>query len=352
MSIVIEPSKHDVFFNLVVENLSDINPEEIIKSINNVPLDDILVLQKSGKAIEFIRAPVLVLNQSYSIYGVKLWEFIFQLAYQYEKSYVDLVAQQILVYLEKVNDISRINGFVPYQSDEDGEFDMGVSICRALFVNGEFFSRIGIDLKISICAQFHQLIKNWDLGHEHSSTTEMVDRILYVYGSHEFPRFKTEYIDLLVHRFTHGQHIILESGSYNEVADRIIKMQYLKDGGIVLKDILDCAYSKTKQDVYFIYQLCIPIYGKREDLIKEIVNYYDAKYNLTNKYDRLVANMNSVGEVVDLHIVKNISFSPLHRATEINTGFHTYSAKDKKWNTNRNVISKGGISSYLKKIIH
>lgn len=352
MSIVIEPSKHDEFFNLVVEDLSDINPEEIIKSINNVPIDDILVLDKSGETIKYLRSPVLVFNDSYSIYGVKLWSFIFQLSIQYEKSYVASVAQQVLLYLEKINEISRINESAPDQSDEDGEFDIGVSICRALLVDGEFFSRINIDLKINICAQFHQLFKVWDLDHEHPSTTGMMDKVLYVYGSHEFPRFKKEYIDLLAHRLTNGQHRILEGFNYIGIANRAIQMQNLKGGGITIKDILDQVCAKTQEDVHFIYELCIPIYGKREDLIQEIVNYYDAKYNLTNNYGRLIADMNSVGEVVDLHIVKNLSFSPFQRTSEINTGFHTYSVKDRKWNVNKNVILKGGISSYLKKIIH
>jgi len=337
VSIVFEKSKYEDFFDLRIESLSDINPLEIVKAINSVPLDKVAVMATYGEAIGYLKAPMLKINSSYSIYGVKLWSFIFQLSCQYDTVNIKPIAEQVLKYLENIYEIYYINKAYPYQSDEDGEFDIGVSMCRALFSSDNFLSRIDVDLKSRIFNVFGNIFKSWDLDHEHPATTDMLDVVLSFYSLNDFPKYRANYIDLLTHRLTQGQHRILEDFNYLEIARRFISIQNKAKNGIAIKDILDSVLSKENKDVYFIYQVCTPIYGNRKDLIQEIERYYNKKFKLTNNYPRLIGGLDKIGEVVSMYINEGLSCSPFNYIKEVDTGFHTLSMNGKKWISN-NII--------------
>ena len=338
MAIIYEESKYDEFFDLRLESLSDVNPLEISRAINSISLERIAVKASYGDSIGYLKAPMVKINSSYSIYGIELWSFIFQLSCQYDSVNVKPIAEQVLIYLENTYNIYCMNGNYPYQSDEDGEFDIGVSICRALFNSDKFLSRINVELKSQIFDVFSKIFKSWDLDHEHPETTDMLDVVLNFYRSIDFPKYRSNYVDLLCHRLTNGQHRILEDFNYLGIANRLITIQNKANSAILIKDILDHVLFKENEDEYFIYKLCTPIYGSRKDLIQEIVVYYNKKTKLTNDYPSLVDKLGRIGKLVDIYINDGISCSPFNYIKEINTGFHTLSIDDKKWVSNNTIF--------------
>lgn len=334
MTITYQDLDSEEFYGLRLESLSDFEPLNIIRSINSISIEKSAIKSSYDNNIECIKAPELIINDKINLYGTNLWQYILSACRNLNSADVTSIANEIILYLQNIYDIYCQNGSYPYQYDENGEFDLGVNFFSVFFKDDSVINRINIELRIKIFDLFGRIFKTWDLENEHPETTAMLDKVLYFYLSTDFPKYKQTYIDLLCHRLTSGQHRVLEGHAFLSIAERIISMQGKNYSNILIKDILDKVISEKEQDIHFIYSLCIPIYGDREDLISEIVNYYKNNFELKNDYPRLIEHLNNIGKIVRIYNQDEKLFSRLRYIDKINTGFHTFLTKEKQWVSN------------------
>ncbi len=316
--------KCESFYSITIEYIEEICPIRILDAINRACKNVSPALSDSGFNYT-IRTPMLFLSENSSLYGIKLWNFIFDVSSQYSKNYVKDMSSRILEYVEYIKEITLSSTSEINEEEVEADFEFGQIFLVNLITRKGFFRGLTREVKSSICDVFSELFLKWDLDHESPEVNDALELVLSNYLERGL---KNEYLKLMCFRVMNGQHTFFDQGSG---LIRLISLQANKSNPIYIKDILDCLFEMNESiDRYSIHKVCDPIYGSNLNLTNEIISYYEKTYYVTNKWTRLIDAADKYRKQADIAL-KNKSSRQLRNLSSIKTGFHEYIVAEGDW---------------------